>query len=40
LSLPRLEIARRPPSIFEYEFEDFKVVGYESHPHIKAPVAV
>lgn len=40
LPLPRLEVARRPPSIFEYEFEDFKVVGYESHPHIKAPVAV
>ena len=39
-ALPRLEIARRPPSIFEYEFEDFRVVGYESHPHIKAPVAV
>jgi thymidylate synthase len=38
--LPRLQITKRPPSIFEYEFEDFQILGYESHPHIKAPVAV
>lgn len=38
--LPRLHITKRPPSIFEYEFEDFQVLGYESHPHIKAPVAI
>ncbi len=40
LPLPRLAITRRPASIFEYEFEDFEVMGYESHPHIKAAVAV
>ena len=39
-AVPRLQIARRPPSIFEYQFEDFQLVGYEAHPHIKAPVAV
>jgi thymidylate synthase len=38
--LPRLNIKRRPPSIFEYEYEDFEIVGYRAHPHIKAPVAV
>jgi thymidylate synthase len=38
--LPKLHINRRPPSIFEYAFEDFEVHGYQSHPHIKAPVAV
>jgi thymidylate synthase len=38
--LPKLKIQRKPPSIFDYEFEDFEIVGYESHPHIKAPVAV
>jgi thymidylate synthase len=38
--LPRLELVRRPPSIFEYEFEDVRIVDYQSHPHIKAPVAV
>jgi thymidylate synthase len=38
--LPKLNILRKPDSIFDYEFEDFEIVGYESHPHIKAPVAV
>ncbi|HLU61062.1 MAG TPA: thymidylate synthase [Gammaproteobacteria bacterium] len=40
LPLPKLDIRRRPPSIFDYVFEDFEIVGYRSHPHIKAPVAV
>ncbi len=39
-SLPTLKIHRKPESIFDYQFEDFEIVGYESHPHIKAPVAV
>lgn len=39
-SLPKLNILRKPDSIFDYEFEDFEIVGYESHPHIKAPVAI
>jgi thymidylate synthase len=38
--LPRLVIRRRPPSIFEYEFEDFEILDYNPHPPIKAPVAV
>jgi thymidylate synthase len=38
--LPKLVIKRKPSSIFEYEFEDFEVVGYECHPAIKAPVAI
>ena len=38
--LPSLKIHRKPDSIFDYQFEDFEIVGYESHPHIKAPVAV
>ena len=38
--LPKLNILRKPDSLFDYEFEDFEIVGYESHPHIKAPVAV
>lgn len=36
---PTLKIASRD-SIFDYEYEDFEVVGYEHHPGIKAPVAV
>jgi thymidylate synthase len=37
---PRLKLLRRPASIFDYELEDFEVVGYEHHPAIRAPVAV
>jgi thymidylate synthase len=37
---PRLVIHRRPPSIFDYAYEDFGFEGYDPHPHIKAPVAV
>ena len=40
LPLPRLAIQRRPASIFDYRYEDFEILGYESHPHIKAAVAV
>jgi thymidylate synthase len=38
--LPRLVIKRRPPSIFEYQFEDFELAGYDPHPPVKFPVAV
>jgi thymidylate synthase len=38
--LPQLQLRRRPESIFDYRFEDFEVVNYQSHPAIKAPVAV
>ena len=38
--LPQLKILRKPDSIFDYEFEDFEIAGYEFHPAIKAPVAV
>jgi thymidylate synthase len=37
---PRLVIKRRPPTIFDYRYEDFEIVDYRAHPHIKAPVAV
>lgn len=40
LPLPRLAINRRAESIFDYKFEDFEILNYESHPHIKAAVAV
>ncbi|MGI8884727.1 MAG: thymidylate synthase [Pyrinomonadaceae bacterium] len=38
--LPQLEIKRKPASIFDYEYEDFEVVNYQSHSRISAPVAV
>lgn len=39
-ALPRLEILRKPASIYDYKFEDFNIVGYDAHPSIKAPVAI
>jgi thymidylate synthase len=37
---PRLNIRRRPATLFDYTFEDFEFVGYQYHPAIAAPVAV
>jgi thymidylate synthase len=39
-ALPALKIKRKPDSIFNYEFEDFEILNYQSHPGIKAPIAV
>lgn len=38
--LPQLNIRRKPASIFDYKFEDFEILNYQSHPGIKAPIAV
>jgi thymidylate synthase len=38
--LPRLEIRRRPQSVFDYAYEDFEILDYRSHSAIKAPIAV
>jgi thymidylate synthase len=38
--LPRLQIRRRPPTLFDYVYDDFEIVGYQHHPAIRAPVAV
>ncbi len=40
LAPPKLALTRKPPSIFEYRYEDFDVRDYHSHPPISAPVAV
>jgi thymidylate synthase len=40
LPLPRLVIRREVGALDEYDFDDFEVVNYQAHPHIKAPVAV
>ncbi len=40
LPLPQLLIKRKPASLFDYHYEDFEIVNYEAHPHIKGEVAV
>ncbi|MFL2546060.1 MAG: thymidylate synthase [Candidatus Rariloculaceae bacterium] len=40
LPLPSLVIKRQPQSLFDYRFEDFELIDYRSHEHIRAPVAV
>ena len=40
LPLPKLVIKRKPPSLFDYKFEDFELQGYNAHAAIKAPIAV
>jgi thymidylate synthase len=38
--LPQMKLNPAVTSLFDFRFEDFELVGYEHHPHIKAPVAV
>ena len=40
LPAPQLRIRRRPPSMFDYEYEDFEFMNYQFHPAIRARVAV
>lgn len=39
-TIPQLVIKRKPNSLFDYQFEDFEIVNYQSHASIKAPIAV
>lgn len=38
--LPQLQIQRKPATLFDYEYEDFQLLNYKSHPPIKAEVSV
>ena len=38
--LPKLKIKTKPSSIFDYRFEDFELINYQSHPHIPAPISI
>lgn len=40
LALPVMEINPEINSIFDFKYDDFELVNYESHPSIKAPIAV
>lgn len=38
--LAKLRIKRQPDSIFDYCYDDFELLDYQAHPHIKAPISV
>lgn len=38
--LPEMKINPEVKSIFDFKYEDFELVGYDPHPHIKAKVSV
>ncbi len=38
--LPQMKINPEVKNIFDFKFEDFELVGYQSHPHIAGAVAV
>lgn len=39
-ALPQMRLNPAVKNIFDFKYEDFELVNYESHPHIKAPVAI
>jgi len=39
-ALPQMKINPNVNSIFDFKYEDFELVNYESHPGIKGPIAV
>lgn len=40
LALPQLKLNPAVTDLFDFTYDDIEIIGYESHPHIKAPVAV
>ena len=38
--LPKLLINRKVSDIFDFQFEDFKILDYDPHPHIKGAVSI
>lgn len=39
-ALPQMKINPEVKSIFDFQYEDFELTGYDPHPHIKGVVAV
>jgi thymidylate synthase len=37
---PQLIIQRKPASLYDYTYEDFVIMNYQAHPHIKGEIAV
>lgn len=40
MPMPRIAIRRRPPTLFDYAIDDFELMNYSAHPHIRGAVAV
>ena len=38
--LPRMRLNPEVRSIFDFDYDDFTLEGYDPHPPIKAPIAV
>lgn len=38
--LPKMKINPEVKNIFDFKYEDFELVGYDPHPHIKATVSI
>jgi len=39
-ALPRLNLQRRPATVFDYQYDDFEILDYHAQPSIAAPIAV
>ena len=39
-TLPKIKLNPNKKDLFDFEFEDFELIGYEHHPHIKGKVSV
>ena len=37
---PKLTIKRKPETIFDYSYDDFEIVGYTAHEHIKGEISI
>lgn len=40
MDLPEMHLNPHITDLFDFKYEDFELVGYEAHPHIKAEVSV
>ena len=38
--LPELKLNKEIKNIFDFRFEDIEIINYQSHPTIKAPIAI
>lgn len=39
-ALPQMKINKNVKSLYDYKYDDFELIGYEPHPHIKAAVSI